>query len=65
MFILEDSLCPNRQYFDPNGIGYSIARIPMAGTDFSLRSYTYADSAGDVNLTTFALQKEDYDYKVS
>ncbi len=26
------------------GIGYNIIRVPVGGTDFSLREYTYADS---------------------
>jgi len=53
-----------RAYFDKTGIGYSIARIPMGGTDFSLRPYTYADTADDVNLSKFSLQEEDHTLKV-
>lgn len=37
----------------------------MGGSDFSTRPYTYAMTANDVSLSDFALQPEDYNYKVS
>lgn len=53
-------------YFGPDGIGYSIGRIPIGGTDFSTRPYTYDDNnlRVDMNLSAFSLQKEDFEYKV-
>ncbi len=51
-------------YFSSDGIEYSMARIPMAGTDYSDRPYSYDDVDGDLNLTHFALQKEDLEWKV-
>jgi glucosylceramidase len=63
---LPESLGNNiiNDYFSQNGIEYSMARTPMAGSDFSLRNYTYDDVTDDKNLTHFALQKEDLEYKV-
>jgi len=52
-------------YFSQDGIEYSMARTPMAGSDYSIRNYTYDDVTDDKNLTHFALQKEDLEYKVS
>ena len=51
-------------YFSGNGIEYSLARVPLAGTDFSDRPYSYDDVNGDLELKHFALQKEDIDWKV-
>ncbi len=51
-------------YFSTNGLEYSMGRIPIAGTDYSPRLYSYDDNDGDLNLTQFKLQKEDFDYKV-
>ncbi|XP_011867654.1 PREDICTED: glucosylceramidase-like [Vollenhovia emeryi] len=45
------------------GIGYTFVRIPIAGTDFSTRPYTYDDVAGDLTLSHFNLVEED-DYKI-
>jgi hypothetical protein len=58
------TLCSS--YYGPKGIGYTVGRVPMGGCDFSPRPYTYADSPspGDLNLTQFRLQEEDYKYKV-
>ncbi|XP_076231371.1 lysosomal acid glucosylceramidase-like, partial [Calliopsis andreniformis] len=54
-----------RTYFDQkSGSKYSISRIPIAGTDFSTRIYTYDDVVGDNTLDHFALAKEDYEYKI-
>ena len=52
-------------YFSENGIEYSIARVPLAGTDFSDRPYSYDDVDGDIELKHFALQKKDIEWKVS
>ncbi|XP_012218746.1 lysosomal acid glucosylceramidase isoform X2 [Linepithema humile] len=50
-------------YFGVNGIGYTHVRIPIAGTDFSTRPYTYDDVPGDITLSNFSLVEED-DYKI-
>jgi glucosylceramidase len=46
------------------GIGYTVARIPMASTDYSTRVYSYDDVDGDMALTNFALAPEDLNLKV-
>uniref|UniRef100_H2YNM8 Glucosylceramidase n=1 Tax=Ciona savignyi TaxID=51511 RepID=H2YNM8_CIOSA len=51
-------------YFGPLGIEYNIVRVPIASCDYSTREYTYLDTPGDFNLTTFALAKEDVQYKI-
>ncbi len=51
-------------YFSKEGIEYSIGRIPIAGTDYSVRPYSYDDVDGDLKLSHFALQKEDLEWKV-
>lgn len=52
-------------YYGLNGLQYTIGRVPIGGTDFSTRKYTYNDgNDGDFNLTHFALQPEDTKYKV-
>ena len=52
-----------RSYFGENGIGYSVCRIPIAGSDCSTRPYSYDDVHGDVDLEFWALAPEDYNYK--
>ena len=54
----------NRSYFSTSGIEYGIGRVPMAGTDFSTRTYSYDDFPGDVTLSNFSLTEEDLLYKV-
>lgn len=51
-------------YFSKSGSEYTFGRVPIAGTDFSTRFYTYADE-GNGTLDNFSLQDEDYNYKVS
>ncbi|CAL8247259.1 unnamed protein product [Lota lota] len=53
-----------RQYFSPDGIGYTVVRVPMASCDFSLRLYTYADTPGDYSLENFTLAPEDTNMKI-
>lgn len=53
----------SRSYFGSTGIGYTFARIPIAGTDFSTRPYTYDDTPNDLTLSQFKLVEED-DYKI-
>ena len=53
-------------YFSRDGLEYNVGRIPIGGSDYSTRGYSYDDlnSGSDLNLTNFALAKEDIDYKV-
>ncbi|XP_076179656.1 lysosomal acid glucosylceramidase-like [Ptiloglossa arizonensis] len=51
-------------YCQKAGSKYSLGRIPIAGTDFSTRVYSYDDIADDVSLRYFALAPEDYEYKI-
>lgn len=51
-------------YFGDSGISYSVCRVPIGGTDFSTRKYSYDDVDGDTNLQHFSLQIEDLEYKV-
>ncbi|XP_050706403.1 putative glucosylceramidase 3 [Eriocheir sinensis] len=53
-----------KSYFSPDGIEYSVCRIPIAGSDFSTRPYSYDDVEGDVDLAYFNLTMEDYEYKL-
>ncbi|KZC06831.1 Glucosylceramidase, partial [Dufourea novaeangliae] len=54
-----------RTYYDPKtGSGYTLGRIPIGGTDFSTRPYTYDDTSNDTSLEHFALAPEDYQYKI-
>lgn len=53
-----------KSYFSPDGIEYNLCRIPIAGSDFSTRPYSYDDVEGDVELVHFNLTFEDYDYKL-
>jgi hypothetical protein len=41
-----------------------VGRSPIASCDFSTHPYSYDDVDGDLNLTSFALTKEDYTFKV-
>lgn len=49
--------------FRPPGIGYSLGRVPIASTDFSVREYSYLDTPNDFDLSTFGLAKEDMEDK--
>ena len=51
-------------YFSPQGIEYTVGRIPIASCDFSTRVYSYDDFVGDFNLTKFSLAEEDIVYKI-
>lgn len=61
---LQDRLI--RDYFDQDGLQYSMGRVPIGGSDFSPRPYTYDDNEGkeDETLSNFALQREDFLYKI-
>lgn len=52
-------------YYGNNGIEYRLGRIPIGGSDFSTRAYSYDDHAeGDESFSKFALQPEDKHYKL-
>lgn len=53
-----------RALFAPEGNAYNMLRVPMGGTDDSIRKYTYADSPGDLELERFKLADEDIQYKI-
>ncbi|GMT24656.1 hypothetical protein PFISCL1PPCAC_15953 [Pristionchus fissidentatus] len=53
-----------RQYFGPTGTEYTIGRVPIASTDFSLTQYSYDDVDGDFELKNFRLPQDDFDYKI-
>ncbi|PIO58536.1 hypothetical protein TELCIR_20025, partial [Teladorsagia circumcincta] len=50
-------------YYGPNGLQYTLGRVPMASTDFSTHEYSYADTPGDFSLVNFSLTTEDWEYK--
>lgn len=52
-----------RSYFSSDGSEYSLGRVPVGGTDFSERGYTYADD-NEGSIDDFSLQYEDLHYKV-
>jgi glucosylceramidase len=60
---LQDNII--RDYFSEKGIEYTVCRVPIAGSDFSTRPYTYADQVeNDDELKHFNLTKEDHELKV-
>ncbi|KAF2364786.1 Glycosyl hydrolase family 30 TIM-barrel domain [Trinorchestia longiramus] len=55
--------CVIRSYFSDAGLQYTMGRVPIGGSDFSVRAYTYDDlqtGQTDENLAQFALQREDF-----
>ncbi|KAG8229339.1 hypothetical protein J437_LFUL007147 [Ladona fulva] len=65
-----ESLSPAAQellmqsYFSQLGTEYNIGRVPIAGCDFSTRTYTYDDIPGDILLSHFNLTQEDFLFKI-
>lgn len=54
-----------RDYYGDSGLRYSMGRVPIGGSDFSTRAYSYDDSdVEDFDLTNWKLQAEDIQYKV-
>lgn len=49
-----------KSLYSEEGSEYSIGRVPIGGSDFSIRPYTYQDRQNE----SFALQYEDFHYKV-
>ena len=40
-------------YFGENGIGYTLGRVHIGSCDFSLKSYSFNDIAGDYSMAYF------------
>ncbi|XP_071447388.1 lysosomal acid glucosylceramidase-like [Hetaerina americana] len=55
-----------RSYFSEYGVEYNMVRVPIGGSDFSTRPYSYDDdgSPSDPELTHFQLAEEDIKYKI-
>ncbi len=53
-----------RSYFSSDGLEYGFGRVPIGGSDFSSRAYTYDDVPGDINLSNFSLTRDDLFFKV-
>ncbi len=48
-----------RSYFDPiAGHGYTLCRTHINSCDFALGNYSYVEMAGDTNLTTFSIARD-------
>lgn len=55
-----------QSYFGSNGLRYNFVRVPIAGTDFSTRAYSYDDTdlKPDYDLTHWTLAHEDITLKI-
>ncbi|XP_034240369.1 lysosomal acid glucosylceramidase-like [Thrips palmi] len=53
-----------RALFHETGNAYTLLRVPMGGTDDSVRKYTYDDTPDDATLANFKLAEEDVLYKI-
>ena len=51
-------------YFGPSGIGYTLARIPIASNDMSADVYSYDFTPGDTGLSKFTIAGYDHQYKI-
>ena len=51
-------------YFSPEGIEYSLGRIPVASNDFSTDIYSYDFTPGDTWLSKFTIAGYDHAYKL-
>ncbi|GMF38935.1 unnamed protein product [Phytophthora fragariaefolia] len=45
-------------YFGDDGLQYSLGRIPIGSTDFSLTIYSYNDVEGDLNMENFSIDMD-------
>ncbi|XP_076653663.1 lysosomal acid glucosylceramidase-like [Halictus rubicundus] len=59
--VVDKLLCA---YYCKEGSRYSLGRLPIGGTDFSTKPYTYDDHDNDLTLKQFSLAPEDYNYKI-
>ena len=48
-----------RAYFAPEGAAYSLMRAQIGGSDFSVYSYSYAETPGDKELKDFSIKEEE------
>lgn len=46
------------QYYGPGGIDYSLGRVPIGSTDFSLGEWSYAESDQDFELRSFNVDRD-------
>ena len=53
-----------KDYYGPDGHEYRFTRITIGGSDYSTRLYSLDDHPKDESLSTFALQNEDFVYKM-
>jgi len=53
-----------RAYYSEQGSEYGLGRVNIGGCDFSDRPYTYCDTEGDVELATWALERDDTELKI-
>ncbi|KAI4467345.1 glucosylceramidase [Holotrichia oblita] len=53
-----------KSYFSNDGIQYNVGRVPIGGTDFSTKYYSYDDGEPDPSLKKFALNSADTNYKI-
>lgn len=51
-------------YFGKSGLQYTLGRVPIAGTDFSTRIYSYDDVVDDYSLSNWSLADEDKNLKI-
>lgn len=60
---LKDVIVDN--YYGDKGLQYSIARVPIGGSDFSTHAYSYDDTEDqDLLMTKWKLTDEDLKYKI-
>lgn len=52
------------QYFGAEGIEYTIARVPIASSDFSTNAYSYLTDDQDFQLSNFQLTEFEDRWKV-
>ncbi len=53
-----------KDYYGSEGLMYTMGRIPVGGTDFSVKGYSYDDTPNDESLNNFKLQEADTKYKI-
>lgn len=54
-----------QSYYGPTGLQYNFGRVPIGGTDFSARKYTYDDAdQPDLTLKGWSLAEEDHQLKI-
>nr|AYV88999.1 glucosylceramidase-like isoform X1 [Tetranychus truncatus] len=51
-------------YFSKSGLQYNIGRVPIGGSDSSVRAYSLDDTEFDFDLSHFALAEEDTKYRL-